>query len=274
MLLLNLSKLLLSSFNSAVEKLSLNLKREGYLLINNIEEINSDIFKIKPLKLLCLDENIEILSIIINAVISAIVMYLAIKCILSLYSNAYIENIYFFLIKIIIISILSLNSFNICKEIININAMLTDITNSFLEEMSGSKIDYKFLEENISNLDEFFKQANKIGLNGIKDVVFCSYIIFLIVFLSIRYVVVILCIITSPLAFLCNISSNTQKYYYIWFKTYILNLSVQIINKIILFIPICCKDEKKIYIPVLIGSIFVMYRINKLIGEMIYGKNK
>lgn len=198
MLLLNLSKLLLSSFNSAVEKLSLNLKREGYLLINNIEEINSDIFKIKPLKLLCLDENIEILSIIINAVISAIVMYLAIKCILSLYSNAYIENIYFFLIKIIIISILSLNSFNICKEIININAMLTDITNSFLEEMSGSKIDYKFLEENISNLDEFFKQANKIGLNGIKDVVFCSYIIFLIVFLSIRYVVVILCIITSP----------------------------------------------------------------------------
>ena len=60
-----------------------------------------------------------------------------------------------------------------------------------------------------------------------------------------------------------------------WIKIFTLNLSIQTINKVLIFIPIISKNENDIYFAILIGSILIMYKINKYIGEVkIFGKNK
>lgn len=266
---------ILTNLNNIINKFCLSIKSEGYKIINNISDIDTNIFKVQPLKLLYSENNFKILLIIVNAIISAVVLYYAFKCILSLYSSASIQNIYLFIIKLILITIFSSNSFYLCKEIINFNYLISNFTEEFLEEISSEKIDYNFLEENISNLDDFFKSIDKIGINGFNDLIISSYIIYLITFLSVRYVVVLLCIILSPFAIICLISVKTRVIFEYWIKVFVINLSIQTINKIVIFIPIVSKSEKDIYFAILLGSICILYKINKLIGEIIiYGKNK
>ncbi len=266
---------IICNFNNIINKFYLSIKSDGNKIISNISDIDDNIFKRQPLKLLYSENSIKILIILIHAIISAVILYYAFKCILSLYSSASIQNIYLFIIKLIIITIFSSNSFYICKEIVNFNYMISVYTEEFLEEISSEKIDYSFLEDNISTLDDFFKSLDKVGINGFKDLIICSYIIYSIIFLSIRYVVVILCIIFSPFTIISLISYKTKFIFEYWIKLFAISLGIQIINKIIIFIPIVSKDEKDFYIATLLGSIFVLYKINKSIGDIkIYGKNK
>ncbi len=265
----------INNLNNIISKFYLSIKSDGYTIISNISDININIFNKQPLKLLYLEGNFKILMILVNVFIFAIVFYYAFKCILSLYSSTNIQNIYLFIIKLIIISILSINSFNICKEIIKFNYFISSFVQEFLEEISNEKMEYIFLEDNISSLDDFFKKADKVSLNGIKDLIVCSYIIFLIIFLSIRYVIILLCVIFSPFVFICLINDKTRVIFDYWIKIFTLNLSIQTINKVLIFIPIISKNENDIYFAILIGSILIMYKINKYIGEVkIFGKNK
>lgn len=265
----------ISNLNNIISKFYLSIKSDGYTVINNISDIDINIFEKQPLKLLYLEDNFKILMILVNVFISAIILYFAFKCILSLYSNTNIQNIYLFIIKLVIITILSINSFNICKEIINFNYIISNFVQEFLEEISNEKIEYIFLEDNISSLDDFFENADKVSLNGIKDLIVCSYIIFLSIFLSIRYVIILLCVIFSPFVMISLINDKTRVIFDYWIKIFILNLSIQTINKVLIFIPIISKREKDIYFAILIGSILIMYKINKYIGEVnLFGKNK
>ena len=251
-----------------------SIKSEGYKFIDNISIISIDIFSKEPLKSLSTGKNINNIILILNAIISGIILYYVFKNIISLYSNTSINNIYYFIVKIIIISIISSNAFDICKEIVDINYFLSDITKSFLEEVSNEKIDYRFLEDNISTLDDFFKFADKRGINGLKDIMVCIFILALVAFFSVRYFIINICIILSPILFLCLISNRSKIYFYIWLKIFVFNLLIQTFNYIIIYIPVVSKKEEDIYIPILIGSIVVMFKICQIMGDLkSYGKN-
>ena len=194
---------IINNFNDILNKFSFSLKKDGYKILDNISEIDINIFNREPIKTLCLDKNISVFILILNTLISAIILYYFFKCVLSLYSDTNISNIYYFVIKVILVAILSFNSIYICKEVININSLFSKTMGIFLEEVCENEINFDFLDDNISTLDGVFETTDKVGLNGLKDMVVCTYIISLIIFLSIRYVIILLCIILSPFAFIC-----------------------------------------------------------------------
>lgn len=262
----------INNLNTILNKLYSSIKNDGYNILDNISDIDESIFEKEPIKSLYQGKNMDNFLLMINIIISAVIIYYAFKSILSLYGDTSIENIYFFVIKIIIVSILSFNSFSICKQIVNINYLITESVESILEEVSDKEISYNFLEGNISNLDDFFKTTDKIGINGIKDSIVCAYIVSMIIFFSIRYVIILVCIILSPFAFLSIVFSKKRFLFNLWKKVFISNLSIQIINKIIIFIPTISINEKDVCLPILIGTVFIIYKINKIIGDVkIYG---
>ncbi len=264
----------LDNISSILNVFYSSIKTEGYKFIDNISTITTDIFQKEPLKSIYINKNMNSFSLIISAIVSGIILYYVFKTIISLYSNISVSNVYYLIIKIIIITIISSNSFSICKELININFLFSDTIKSFLEEISEEKIDYSFLEDNISTLEDFFDIANKTGINGLKDSIICIYIFALVVFFSVRYFIINLCVILSPFAFICLISSKTKSYFYCWFKLFVFNLLIQSINYVIIYIPVVSQNEKEIYTPLLIGSIIVMFKINQVIGDIKnYGKN-
>lgn len=264
---------ILDNLNNILNIFYSSIKSQGYDFINKISIISPKIFEKEPLKSIFISKNLNNMILILNVIISGVVLYYVFKSIISLYSSTSINNIYYFVIKIIMISIISSNSLYICKEIININYMLSDTTKTFLEEVSNKKIDYSFLEDNISTLDDFFNLADKGGINGLKDMLICIYILALVIFFSIRYVVVNLCIIISPFVFLCLINDKSKSIFYFWAKILVFNLLIQIVNYIVIYIPVVSQKED-VYIPILIGSIIVMFKICQVVGDLkLYGKN-
>lgn len=263
----------INTFSTLLNKFYTSLKSDGYVLLDKIVDIDVSIFEKNPLKAIMAKDNMNSYMLLVSLAITGIIIYYSFKLILSLYGDAKLEDIYFFILKLVVIAIISFNSINICKEMIKINSTISDEIGKMLEDVAKDKISYKFVEENIDNLEDFFKATDKISFNGFKDFVVCSYLVSLILFFSVRYVVILLCIILSPFAFLCL--SNNIYMFKVWIKIFCFNLIVQILNKLIIFIPVVSQDEKDIYSCILIGSVLVMYKIAKLVGEFkIYGKNK
>ena len=143
---------------------------------------------------------------------------------------------------------------------------------SYLEEITQSKINYTYLEENVDNVEMLFAKSKELGINGINDYIICVHILIMFVLLSVRYVVVLCCIIISPICVLFLLVEPLTKYYYLWLKVFVVNLSVQLINTLIMYIPISSKLEKDIFICVLIGSSILLYKINKKAVEISIGK--
>lgn len=264
---------ILDDLNNILNIFYSSIKSQGYDFINKISIISPEIFEKEPLKSIFISKNFNNMILILNVIISGIILYYVFKSIISLYSSTSINNIYYFIIKIIIISIISSNSLYICKEVININYVFSDTIKTFLEEVSNKKIDYSFLEDNISTLDDFFNLADKGGINGLKDMIICIYILALIIFFSIRYVVINLCIIISPFIFLCLVSNKSKFIFYFWLKIFVFNLIIQIVNYIVIYVPVVSKKED-VYIPILIGSVIIMFKICQVVGDLkLYGKN-
>lgn len=256
------------SLNEVLNKLSLSLRSSVYTIIDKIANIDNTIFDKEPLKSICSTDLLYIVIILIWALTIAITT----KYVLSLYSDIAMSKIYFYILRCVLIGIISINSFSICKEIINLNNSLTEIIATSLEEIIDSKIEYKFLDDNIDSIDELISSKDKISLNGVKDGIVCFYMISLLILLSLRYVIVISCIIISPIMCILLLVPKLNNYFYTYIKVFIYNLLLQNINILILYIPISARKEKSIFLPIIIGSIVLIYNVNKKAGDIIYEK--
>ena len=65
---------------------------------------------------------------------------------------------------------------------------------------------------------------------------------------------------------------NLNNYFYTYIKVFIYNLLLQNINILILYIPISARAEKSVFLPIIIGSIVLIYNVNKKAGSIIYEK--
>ncbi len=254
--------------NDVINIVTDSLKADGYKYIEKIGIIDETIFNREPLKTICYS---NISSLIFLGIWGAF-LFLAFKSLLKLYSNITIDKIYFYILKVIIVAIFSINSYYICNLTVKASGKLTMFLTSYLEEITQSKIDYTYLEENVDNVEMLFAKSKELGINGINDYIICVHILIMFVLLSVRYVVVLCCIIISPICVLLLLVEPLTKYYYLWLKVFVVNLSVQLVNTLIMYIPISSKLEKDIFICVLIGSSILLYKINKKAVEISIGK--
>ena len=81
---------------------------------------------------------------------------------------------------------------------------------------------------------------------------------------SIRYVFVILFIILFPFLITLILFDKGEYYFSKLFEFFMFNLLIQSINKVIIFVPIISKKEE-LYEIILIGSLIVLYKLNKMI---------
>lgn len=256
---------IINNINSIFGKFYSSIVNDGFDLLDKITGLDSKLLNVNTLKLI--KDNINSINAIVISLLGGLCIFFILKYIISIYSDTYVLNIYYLIIRTIIVCIICTNSIYICSTILDIHSQLYQGTIKCLEDISKCNIQYKFLKEDIDTLEDFFKSTNKVGIKGIKDSILCTYIILLVVNFSCRYIVVILCVILSPFSLMFLISDKTIKYTILWFKTFILALFLETINIIIIFIPITSNKDKELYPVILLGSMFVMYKVNKKLGD-------
>lgn len=249
-----------------IDKIYLSIEGNGFQLLDNIGNISESIFEISPLKLI-LESNVNIL--IHSVTLFIILLFLSYTIYSLLFSK---KAIYYFgfksFIQVILISILSLNSFGICREIVIINNTFTVGIGEMFENITGEKVEYNSLKTNIDSIEEYLERQDKINISGIKDVIVSVVFVLILSIFSMRYVLCMLCILTSPFIILLLLFKKTNYLFSLWLKYFLTSLFVQNINKTLLFICISAKSEKELYGCILLGTILLLYVINKRIGEL------
>lgn len=259
---------IVSNFNNLLNTIYNSIENEGYVLLEKISDINNNIFLMSPLKAILAEQNVKFIDLIINTIAFGFVVFYFMKIVLLLYSDNLIENIYYFILKVIIVVLISKNSYSICKYIIDINFKYTVIVEDLLEEISGKHISYESLKKEILTLQDVFDSKNKLSLNGISESIIYFFILNMILIFSMRYVLVIICVILSPFFILMILNKETRKIFKLWVKIFLSSLLIQIINKIIIFIPLTMDKKDELFTTVLIGTILLLYSVNKVWGRM------
>ena len=250
---------ILSKANYNINKLYCLIEVKGYELLDSISNINSDIFLSSPLKQFYLEDNFKYIKLLLYSVMFGSILFFFFKMVLSMYNSNEFTNIYSYILKVIVVVISSYNSRNILSEIININSLFSYVIDSFLEQITNNEISYMSLTKEISSLDDIINSNLSLD-NIIKYISLVFYINMLFIY-STRYVGIIICCMITPFAFFLLLDEKLKKIYYIYIKTFILNIIVQNINKFILFIPIVSKEEK-LYELIFIGAVYLLYKVN------------
>ena len=259
---------IISNLNLLSNKIFKILEKEVYATLDNIINITPDILNKEPLKTIFTKEETNGVILIVNALILFYILHFIISQIISIYNGKNIENIYQFIIKIIIIGILVNNSYFICELILKVFNGLSNAIDIFCKNFIDKDITFSVLKENIYKLKDIDK-SDLISIEGlIKSTLSLSSVSILIT-LSIRYVTVILLLLISPIAIICLCSNITSGFSKIWFKTLFINLSMQIFIKLVILIPIVYKDTKSsMYKVILLGSLYLLYKINSFISSI------
>lgn len=259
---------ILDNVNLISEKLFKSVEEQVYKVLDELVVIGPDILKEEPLKNICYSDKINGIIIIANSLILFYIIYFVFNQIANLYNGKSVENVYKFIIKMVFIGIIINFSYYICEEILNFFKLISDCVDLFCKDITDTKICFVSLKEAIINIEDFLNN-DLLSLNGlIKGMVSFGSVSILINF-SIRYVTIIFLILISPFAFISLSSSITSGIFKSWGKLLIINLLVQIVVKFIMIIPIVYKDTNTIiYKIILVGSIYLIYKINTFTKEM------
>jgi hypothetical protein len=259
---------IINSLNLISEKLFKSVEGEVYTTLDKITNISPNILKSEPLKNMFFENKVSGVILIANSLIMFYITYYMFTQLVSLYNGNIAESIYVFIIKLVVISILVNNSYFICDLILNVTDELTYSIEKYGEDISHQDITFSNLKEKILSIKDFMKN-DLLSLDGlIKGVISFGAITILINF-SIRYVTIIFLLIIFPLSLITLISSVTSGIFKSYFKLFIVTLLTQVIVKLVILIPLMYKDVDSImYKIILVGSIYIIYRINTFVKEI------
>lgn len=260
---------IITNLNYLLEKVFKSIEGEIFKTLDKLTIIGPEILKEEPLKNIVFENKVNGLVIIANTLILFFVIYYVFKQLIGIYNGNKIESIYVFIIRIIIVCIIVNFSYYICEEILNIFGILGESIDTYASDVINKKVTFENLKDSIINIENIIN-TDLVSLDGIiKGIISFGSVSILISF-SVRYVTVIFLIIISPLAFVCLSSNLTSGIFNMWVKMLIVNLTVQIGIKLLIFIPLAYKNQNDIiYKIILVGTISLIYKFNIFIKELL-----
>ena len=260
---------IITNLNYLLEKVFKSIEGEIFKTLDKLTIIGPEILKEEPIKKIVFENKVNGLVIIANTLILFFVIYYVFKQLIGIYNGNKIESIYVFIIRIIIVCIIVNFSYYICEEILNIFGILGESIDTYASDLINRKVTFENLKDSIINIENIIN-TDLVSLDGIiKGIISFGSVSILISF-SVRYVTVIFLIIISPLAFVCLSSNLTSGIFNMWVKMLIVNLTLQIGIKLLIFIPLAYKNQNDIiYKIILVGTISLIYKFNIFIKELL-----
>ncbi len=260
---------IIGNLNIIAEKIIKSVESQVYAVIDKILVIKPDILETEPLSNIFFENKVNGIIILTNSLIIFYFIYYVLSNLISLYNGNQIHNVYKFVIRLIIVSISVNCSFYICKQILEIFGLFTDVIDKIGSDITGKEILFTNFKEIILSIKDL--ETNDIlSINGIIKGIVSFGAVSILVNLSIRYVTIIFLIIVSPIAIMSLSSNITSGIFMSWGKSLVLSLVVQIVIKLILIIPMSYKDVNSLlYKIILVGTIYIIYKINSFINEFL-----
>ena len=259
---------IISNLDTTITNLYDSVSGEIFSLLDKILLITPDILKLNPLK--------KVLNITEGSHIAAIVMCfitlagicLVIYHLFSMYNGRCVKNPYKYIILVIVCAIVATNCMYLCKIILNIFDLFTNIIMELGYSISGENITFEAFANYISSIAKNMS-ASFLSIDGMIKGIIVFTLVNLLINFSVRYVWIIFLLLVTPIAIMLNISKASSYIFKSWYKSLILNLSYQVIVKFILIIPLSIKSKDELISKIiLLGTMYILYKLNNFTQEL------
>ncbi len=268
----NIGEVILDTINSLCGSLFSSIDKNIMPELDKLLFLDTDIIKNTKLERIVgtnLDTGLLVLA---NSLLTAFVIYYAIRRFTSFYLGNDVESPYQFLVKTMIIAILVSFSLSLCSAIVS----FTNETSNFICELghnvTGQNISFQTMVKKLSSnkQDEF----NMFSFEGILTSMISVSSFSLMLAFAFRYILTKVLIMLSPFSLLCLINKSTSGIFKSWLKSFFSLLLIQIIISIIMVLvfAIIKEDDSSMFGKLmLLGSTFALIKSNQFVKEFING---
>lgn len=262
---------LIGNINVAFEKLFGSIEKDVFSALDGIFVIDEKIIDAEPLSKIIYINDINYMVIIANSFIFFYAVYYIINNFINMYNGGKKVDIFKFILRLVIIGILTNFSIYLCRLLLEINNTLTISVDEIGKKIVNEDLNFTSLKDKIISIEEYLKE-DTLSLSGIIKGMLSFGSVSVLINFAVRYVTIIFLIFISPIAIVCLSTELTSGIFFNYIKALLINLFMQNITKLIIIIPLACENTSNImYKIIMVGSIYMIYKVNSFTKE-IFGK--
>lgn len=259
--------------NTLFENLFSSIDNNIYSVLDDITFVNKDILNDNLMEKLLGINSYSGIILIANSLIFGLAIFYAVRYLSSIYSNSQVEKPYQFIFKLIIVSICVNSTHFICEQILELNFLISGSIRSIGENLLHMSISFEDLILKVNSLFYSGTTLNVFSFDGmIKS--FTSFGLLNLLFsYSLRYIMIKVFILITPLMLITMLNSNTSWIFKSWLKSVLSLLFVQSLISIILLIIFSTNFiENNIFSKLLyVGSIYALIKANAYTSHIFGG---
>ena len=263
--------IIIETINALFNNLFSSIDNHIYANLDTFTFINNDILKNSIFeKLLGANGKTGILYLS-DALLLGIIIYYAIRYSYSSFSGSNVEKPTQFVFKMIILGILINSSYFISDQLLQLNFLISSSIQEIGEGIIGKQISFSNLIKELNSVISIGSNSfDLFSFDGIIKGFISVGLLNLLFSYSLRYVMVQVFVILTPLIFLSLMNSSTYWIFKSWFKSFLALLLLQSFISIILIVMLSFSTSNKI---LLIGAIYSLIRANTYMKEIFGGIN-
>ena len=270
----DITQIIIDTINTILGNLFSSIDNNLYSLLDNIAFINSDILNDNNFENIFGTSTSNGILLIANSLLLGIIVYFAIKFLLSHFTYTQIEKPYNFLIKLIICGICMNCSYFLLSQFLDIFSNISVAIRNLGEDLFNKNICFSELILNINtNISMNNSSIDIFSLDGLIKGTISVSLLNIVFSYSFRYILIKIFILLSPFAILSNSLSSTSWFFKSWFKNLFSLLFIQIIISIILLILFSINySSSNIFSKfIYIGGLYALIKSNSFVREFLGG---
>lgn len=260
--------LITRSINTIITSLFNSIDNNIYNNLDGISFINPEIINNSSFSKLLGNNEKTGLIIISNTIILGLCIYYIVRYYFNNILEQPVEKPTQFIFKLLIIMFFINFSYFIIEQIININYLISISIKATSSSILNTDVSFSNLITLINKKIIMDNDINLLSYNGVLKCSLSIGLLFLLFSYSIRYILIQVLILVTPLVFLTLINSSSSWIFKSWCKALFLMLIIQIFIPIILTIIFLIDSTNEV---LLLSGIFVLSRINTYIKEIFGG---
>lgn len=260
--------LITRSINTIITSLFNSIDNNIYNNLDGISFINPEIINNSSISKLLGNNEKTGLIIISNTIILGLCIYYIVRYYFNNILEQPVEKPTQFIFKLLIIMFFINFSYFIIEQIININYLISISIKATSSSILNTDVSFSNLITLINKKIIMDNDINLLSYNGVLKCSLSIGLLFLLFSYSIRYILIQVLILVTPLVFLTLINSSSSWIFKSWCKALFLMLIIQIFIPIILTIIFLIDSTNEV---LLLSGIFVLSRINTYIKEIFGG---
>lgn len=260
--------LITRSINTIITSLFNSIDNNIYNNLDGISFINPEIINNSSFSKLLGNNEKTGLIIISNTIILGLCIYYIVRYYFNNILEQPVEKPTQFIFKLLIIMFFINFSYFIIEQIININYLISISIKATSSSILNTDVSFSNLITLINKKIIMDNDINLLSYNGVLKCSLSIGLLFLLFSYSIRYILIQVLILVTPLVFLTLINSSSSWIFKSWCKALFLMLIIQIFIPIILTIIFLIDSTNEV---LLLSGIFVLSKINTYIREIFGG---